>query len=174
MQEEHCAPFFGGVRSWFAFFDGNVKLPSRELTYPIWGIGKSSSKVFFKRRYVSFQEGRWWNFILFWVSQPKIGEDSHFDSYFSDGFESPIRKSLSHDLKPVDGNQKSGREKPVELGSLWFNSCFTTGKREKNITKQKATTSVVEGVSYESWESCTKVAENLGSPTIPVVKEGFP
>ena len=52
--------FFGGfgVGSLF-FLKGKVKLPSRELTYPTWGIGTSSSKALLKRGYVSFQEGRW-------------------------------------------------------------------------------------------------------------------
>ena len=39
------------------FCSWNCGIPSRELTYPTWGRGKSSSKLNFLGGYVSFQEG---------------------------------------------------------------------------------------------------------------------
>ena len=46
------------MRWWF--------IPSRELTYPTWGKGKSSSKCHFLRGYVSSLEGMAWFCISFW------------------------------------------------------------------------------------------------------------
>ena len=44
-----------------------LSMPTRELTYPIWGNGTSSSTVLFLGGYVSSQEGKWFQILKYHI-----------------------------------------------------------------------------------------------------------
>ena len=51
-----------------------------------------------KVRYISNNKTRWWQLKDFFIFTPKIGEDSHVDSYFSDGLvQPPTRKASTNE-----------------------------------------------------------------------------
>ena len=65
---------------------------TQELAVRTGGVGEEMSRWFFRQfcLWLSVIEKDWleW-FQRFFIFTPKIGEDSHFDSYFSDGLKPP-------------------------------------------------------------------------------------
>ncbi len=72
----------------------DVRMPRIDLgAWPIVGCRGREGKgailrcIFLKAPSIT----RWWQLKYFFFSPLKIGEDSHFDSYFSDGLKRPSR-----------------------------------------------------------------------------------